>query len=129
MIEQQYAHHLNSQLLIAELNGQLKSEIIGCIALDYNDQDVELGTFCIAAEYQNSGYGQQVLQAAELYAIKQQPKLKSLSMWVLDVRSELIAYYERRGYSQTGQVDSYPVHANVGEPMINLAIIHMQKNL
>lgn len=129
LIEQQHTHHLNSQLLIAELNDHAKSEIIGCIALSYNHQDVEIGTFCIAPEFQNSGYGQHVLKAAELYAMKHQPKLKSLSMWVLDVRSELIEYYERRGYLKTGSVDAYPLDADVGQPLVQLELIQLVKKI
>ena len=50
-------------------------------------------------------------------------------MWVLSVRHELIAYYERRGYVQTGRVDVYPLDANVGIPQVDLHLIEMRKPL
>lgn len=127
LIEAQHAQNMQSQFLVAELNVHADRDIIGCIALNYVQRDVEIGTFCILAEFQNLGYGQQVLQAAELYALKYQPKLKTLTMWVLDVRSELIEYYERRGYLKTGQTDVYPIDAQVGQPMLKLGLIQMQK--
>jgi len=48
-------------------------------------------------------------------------------MFVLDARTELIQYYERCGYSKTACIESYPIHANVGQPLINLQLQHMTK--
>ena len=48
-------------------------------------------------------------------------------MWVLSVRYELIAYYERRGYVQTGVVGDYPLDANVGTPIVDLYLVEMKK--
>ncbi len=50
-------------------------------------------------------------------------------MYVLDVRSELIAYYERRGYVKTGNEQPYPVEANVGGRMVPIKLIEMKKDL
>ena len=46
---------------------------------------------------------------------------------VLDVRSELIAYYQRRGYQITGHTAPYPVNANVGRPLVPIQLIEMKK--
>lgn len=48
-------------------------------------------------------------------------------MWVLSVRSELISYYERRGYVLTGVLDEYPLNANVGTPIVDLYLVEMKK--
>lgn len=48
-------------------------------------------------------------------------------MWVLSVRTELIAYYERRGYVRTGVIDDYPLDAGVGKPMVDLHLVEMRK--
>lgn len=50
-------------------------------------------------------------------------------MWVLSVRHELIAYYQRRGYVQTGVVADYPLNANVGISVIDLHLIEMRKRV
>jgi hypothetical protein len=50
-------------------------------------------------------------------------------MWVLSVRHELIAYYQRRGYVQTGVVADYPLNANVGIPVVDLHLIEMRKRV
>ena len=48
---------------------------------------------------------------------------------VLDVRSELIAYYQRRGYQITGHTEPYPVNANVGQPLVPIQLIEMKKTI
>lgn len=50
-------------------------------------------------------------------------------MYVLNVREELIQYYERRGYKKTGLIEDYPLDANVGMPLLDLNLIEMQKTL
>ena len=127
LIARQYGNKADVQFLVAELNQQVTSEIMGCVAVTYVDNDAEIGTFCIASHRQGQGYGQQVLHAAVLYAQKHEPLLKTFSMWVLDVRKELIAFYERRGYQQTGSKEDFPLDANVGTPLVDLHLIQLQK--
>ena len=50
-------------------------------------------------------------------------------MWVLSVRSELIAYYQRRDYQMTGMQADYPLDANVGQPLVDLHLIEMKKRI
>ena len=60
-------------------------------------------------------------------AIEHWSILSHYEMWVLDSRTELIQYYERCGYSKTVCIESYPVDANVGQPLIDLQLQHMSK--
>ena len=55
--------------------------------------------------------------------------VRDLIMYVLDVRSELIAYYQRRGYQITGHTEPYPVNANVGQPLVPIQLIEMKKTI
>ena len=126
-IQLQQLENMPVQLLIVEKTNQSEEGILGCIGLTYTDLDVEIGTFCIASEWQNAGYGKKVLQAAELYALKHDPSLQSVSIWVLDLRHELIQFYERRGFQKTGKIEPYPIDANVGVPVVDLKLLHMQK--
>ena len=116
----------NFKLFIAECAGQL----LACIGLTFDADHVEIGTFCIAPHDQNQGIGKHVLDFAEKYVIALKlPNLTDFVMWVLSVRHELIAYYERRGYMQTGVVDEYPMDAGVGKPIVDLHLIDMRKSL
>ncbi|MFW1690451.1 hypothetical protein ACG9H2_10845 [Acinetobacter ursingii] len=49
-------------------------------------------------------------------------------MSVLSARTELLAFYQRRGYQLTMQVEDYPIHANVGQPLLkDLTVLHLTK--
>ncbi|MFH4339014.1 GNAT family N-acetyltransferase, partial [Acinetobacter baumannii] len=76
--------------------------------LTFQNNTVEIGTFCTDPQIQNMKVGRSVLEYAEQFALQKTPELDSALMYVLNVRSELIAYYERRGYAKTGHVEPYP---------------------
>ncbi|MFC2995828.1 GNAT family N-acetyltransferase [Acinetobacter sichuanensis] len=110
-------------LLVAEQNNQ----VVACIGLTFDTLSVEIGTFAISPDWQNQGLGKLVLDYAEKYATDVQSDLKTYVMWVLNVRTELIAFYARRGYVQTGVMEDYPLDADVGIPQVNLCLIEMRK--
>ena len=74
------------------------------------------------------GVGKQILELAEKYASKK-PDVTEFVMVVISQRKELIAFYERRGYKRTGEVDEYPVYLNIGVPSVKrLTIEYLTKN-
>lgn len=127
LIQQHNQKSFHSRLLVAEIRHQTKDEIIGCITIELQHQDVEIGTFCIAPEWQNLGYGVQLLHAAETYAAKMKPDIKRWVMWVLDARPELIEFYIRHGYVHTGVIQDYPLNLGVGTPLIELKLLELIK--
>lgn len=100
-----------------------------CISVDKNNIDTAyIGSFAVYPEYQGSGLGSEVLLAAENYASKL--GVITYKMQVLAPRTELIAYYERRGYKHTGEATPFPKHLNVGLPFDeSLQIIELQKRV
>lgn len=126
-IEMHHDLKRSSQLLVVELNDQMSFYKIGCVAIDYVGDTAEINTFCIAPEWQNAGYGKRVLSAAELYISKLVPHVRQYSMWVLNVRQELIEYYIRRGYELTNEIADYPIDANVGQPLQALHLVRLIK--
>ncbi len=102
---------------------------MACIGLTFQQNSMEIGTFCVHSQWQNQGIGKHVLKYAEKMAIERCPTLSHYEMWVLDSRTELIQYYERCGYSKTACVESYPIDANVGQPLIDLRLQHMSKSI
>lgn len=123
-LEQLFKNH-NFHLLVAEQNNQ----VVACIGLTFDESSVEIGTFAISPNWQNQGLGKLVLDNAEKYAKDIQFDLKTYVMWVLSVRTELIAFYERRGYIQTGVVEDYPLDADVGIPQVDLHLVEMMKGI
>lgn len=119
----------NFYLFIAEVIEDKYPNLVACIGLTFQQNAVEIGTFCVNSHWQNKGIGKQVLAYAEQKAFAICPTLISYEMFVLDARTELIQYYERYSYSKTACVESYPIHANVGQPLINLELQHMTKSV
>ncbi|CAM9284002.1 N-acetyltransferase domain-containing protein [Acinetobacter pseudolwoffii] len=112
----------NVKLFVLENHDQ----IIGCIGLTEFDDSMEIGSFAIDPDQQNSGYGKQLLDFAESYILETYQK-KVIRMSVLNVRTELIAYYQRRGYQLTEKIEAYPLDQNVGEPLIPLHLLILEK--
>ena len=70
-----------------------------------------------------------MLNYVEAYVAQSCSEVRDLIMYVLDVRSQLIAYYQRRGYQITGHTEPYPVNANVGQPLVPIQLIEMKKTI
>ena len=116
----------NFELLVGENE---HGSLVGCIGLTFDNSSVEIGTFAIDPTIQNLGYGREMLNYVEAYVAQSCSEVRDLIMYVLDVRSELIAYYQRRGYQITGHTEPYPVNANVGQPLVPIQLIEMKKTI
>lgn len=116
-------------LMVVEEEVSDTQQIIACIGLTFFTDHVEIGTFCIDPTFQQAGLGKATLNHAEKFSQIYQSNIKSIKMYVLNVRTELIQYYERRGYQKTGVVEQYPIDANVGVPLLDFNLIEMQKVL
>jgi ribosomal protein S18 acetylase RimI-like enzyme len=76
--------------------------IIGSVHLEKEGDAAYLGMFVVKPMLQGGGIGKQFMQQAESVA-QTLWGVKKIWMYVISVRSELIAYYERRGYVRTGR--------------------------
>ncbi|WP_349929620.1 GNAT family N-acetyltransferase [Acinetobacter sp. A1-4-2] len=119
----------NFYLYIAEVIEDGQMHLVACIGLTFQQNSVEIGTFCVASAWQNLGIGKHVLKYAEKMAVEHCPTLSHYEMWVLDSRIELIQYYARCGYAKTQHIESYPIDANVGQPLIDLKLQQMSKSV
>lgn len=91
-------------LLVAE--DDQTSEVLGCCALSVRGETGYFGTFAVRPSLQGGGVGSALLAEAEDRA--RSAGLRSVEMTVVSVREELIAYYLRRGYVDTGQTRPFP---------------------
>lgn len=114
----------NFKLFVLKVDHQL----VGCIGLTHQDEAVEIGSFAIQPEKQNLGYGAVLLKFVEQYVADMQLGL-DLIMSVLNIRHELIAYYQRKGYQQTGETFPYPLDAHVGVPKVPVHLLILKKTL
>jgi ribosomal protein S18 acetylase RimI-like enzyme len=104
----------NSQLLLCKQDKAL----LGCLALLHQHSQVEMSMFAVSPQHQGMGIGKQLLQQAEQTAIRQW-SAKQAMMSVISCRHELIAYYERRGYTLTGEQKPFPVNPALWTPLAN----------
>ena len=91
--------------------------IVACVHLQNDDSEVYIGMLATEPSLQTQGLGKKMLSHAEQYAMTYF-NAKLFRMSVLSSRTELIAYYERRGYARTGKVEGYPISAGVGLPLV-----------
>lgn len=66
-----------------------------------------LGVLAVSPMGQGQGVGSALMNLAEAW-VAERWNAHSLSMSVINKRAELIAYYERRGYERTGEVEPFP---------------------
>jgi ribosomal protein S18 acetylase RimI-like enzyme len=82
-------------------------KIIGCVLLKVKANELYLGMLTVSPDLQNSGIGKKLLRQAEVFAVEMQ--LPKIVMTVITVREELIAWYKRYGYVDTGAREPFPV--------------------
>ena len=83
--------------------------LIGCCELSCrHDPDVAyFGMFAVRPDAQAAGIGDQILTEAERIAVDRW-KVSTMEMVILHPRTELIAWYERRGFIATGRTIAFP---------------------
>ena len=86
--------------------------IQGCVYLDKRDNRLYLGMLSVLPELQARGIGKELLAAAAQHAVN--TGCTSIYMRVLSKRSELIAWYERHGYTDTGAREPYDAPPKFG---------------
>jgi GNAT superfamily N-acetyltransferase len=83
------------------------------------DGTAYLGMLCVNPAAQSSGLGRALIAAAETTA-RDTFAATAMEMTVISARPELIAYYERRGYSQSGEIRPFPSPAGAHLSMVVL---------
>ncbi|MFV8365850.1 GNAT family N-acetyltransferase [Flavobacterium sp. XS1P27] len=101
-----------------------ENQIIGCVLLIEKKQELYLGMLTVSPELQNSGVGKKLLQQAEIHALEL--GLPKIIMTVISVRDELIAWYKRNGYEDTGAREPFPasdVHIPITEVPLEFIVL------
>lgn len=93
------------------------ADLAACVHLEKHGQDCRLGMFAVAPERQAQGIGKRLLDQAERHALEALACTR-MQMIVLGPRSDLLAFYQRRGYQWTGKDQEYPRHGINGTPRI-----------
>lgn len=101
----------HSRVVLAELDG----ELIASAHVAVEDGAGYFGMFSVRPTAQGGGVGKQLIAEAERIA-REEWRQPAMRMTVIDVRDELIAFYQRRGYRRTGIHKPFPY----GDPRFGL---------
>jgi GNAT superfamily N-acetyltransferase len=103
----------DSVILLASIDRALRA----CCHIERHGDHAYFGMFAVDPPWQGSGLGKLLLAEAERLA-HETWRCTAMHMSVIDVRAELIAWYERRGYRRTGQYKPFPYgDERVGIPL------------
>lgn len=99
----------------------------GCVNLQVQDKKVYLGMFSVDPESQGAGIGKIILKSADEYARSQ--GCTGIYMSVISVRTELIAWYQRHGYADTGARKPFNEDGLTGKHLRELEFMTLEKAL
>lgn len=91
-------------VVLVAVNGD---RIVACCQLEKRYDRAYFGLFAVSPKAQGAGLGKLVIAYAERYAATQWSSGR-MEMTVLRQRVDLIAFYERRGYQDTGIRSPFP---------------------
>lgn len=120
----QLFHDPDSLIFIARSD----ETILAAIHAHHEADTVHFGLFAVEPALQTKGIGKALLAYAESEAHTRW-EIQTAVMEVISHRRELIAYYERRGYRQTGETIPFPESDLWEKKVEQLALIVMSKNL
>ncbi|MGW7613296.1 GNAT family N-acetyltransferase [Streptomyces sp. NPDC054766] len=93
----------DSRLLTVERDGT----VVACCQLEHRGDHAYFGMFAVSPALQGGGLGKVIIAEAER-TVREVWGATEMHMTVISVREDLIAWYERRGYSRTGQMTPFP---------------------
>jgi len=100
-------------------------KIVGFVSLQPQADSIYLSMLTVLPLVQANGIGRQLLTFAEDYT--RSVAKSAIIITVVNIRSELIAWYERRGYHRTGGTEPFPEEA--GQPGVPVHLIEMRKEI
>jgi ribosomal protein S18 acetylase RimI-like enzyme len=104
-------------ILVACMQGD-PDQLLGCVHVEKHDGEAHFGMLAVNVELQARGVGAFLLKAAEDFA-RDRLGARKMMMTVIGRRTELIAWYERRGYRATGETQPFPYgDERVGVPLV-----------
>ena len=104
------------------------NKITGCVHLEKKGEKLYLGMLTVSPTLQGRGIGKELMNASEARAQKQ--NCTSVYMTVITDRTELIAWYEKYGYRNTGVKKPFPMgNPRFGLPKKFLEFVVLEKDL
>ena len=102
-------------------------KLLVCVNLKKHGDRIYLGMFSVEPDLQGGGIGKKMLQAAEEYAAHE--GCVAIYMYVISVRTELIDWYKRKGYVETGERVPFNEDGLTGSHKLKLEFLVLEKKL
>lgn len=119
--------------IIADANADLHlfwypgEGLVSCVYLKEGADHLYLGMLTVRPTLQAGGLGKYMLKYAENLAA--QKGKQAIRMTVINIRTELIAWYNRHGYLPTGETEPWIDGVHIGERKANIEFIVLAKQL
>jgi ribosomal protein S18 acetylase RimI-like enzyme len=105
----------------------IDQHMVGCVNLQQKKDKIYLGMFSVSPQLQGFGIGKQLLKAAEEYAL--QLNAPAIFMQVITQRTELIDWYKRYGYQETGERIPFNEDGLTGKHLQPLEFMVLEKTM
>jgi len=103
-------------------------KILACVYLQQHEGGrLYLGMLSVSPTLQANGIGRQLLHEAEVWATHF--FCPTIYMTVITTRTELIAWYKRRGYRDTGKVVPFHDTKKFGIPKAEIELLVLEKEV
>jgi len=93
--------------------------VVGSVLARLESDGVHIGMLAVSPLWQSRGLGRRLLAEAERVAVVELGSHHA-TLWVLSCRKELIAWYARRGYRDSGRREDFPYD----DPRFGLPKVH-----
>ncbi len=100
--------------------------LLACALIQKDEQEAYFGMFAVDPGRQAAGLGKTLLEKCEK-AARDLWAARGMTMVVINLREELIAWYERRGYLRTGKTEPFPFHAASGALRGDFHLVELRK--
>jgi N-acetylglutamate synthase-like GNAT family acetyltransferase len=105
-----------------------KGTIIACVYLEPKENKrLYLGMLSVSPTLQAGGIGRQLLHEAEVWTHKLDCEI--IFMTVITTRTELIDWYKRRGYIDTGNREPFHHGTRFGVPKTDIELMVLEKEI
>src|SRR5688572_27459678 len=95
-LEEVRRHRASGAFLIAESDGAID----GCVYVEPRGERAYLGLLSVDPARQQSGLGSRLMEAGEAYCRERGARF--MDIYIVNLRTELPVFYERRGYVENG---------------------------
>lgn len=106
------------------LTGLLDDALVACVRIEADADGAHIGMLAVTPARQTGGLGRRMLQAAEDWARTRFGATVAL-LTVIGERTELKAFYLRRGYRDCGRRLPYPADGRSGQPLRGTLDLHL----